>query len=97
MEFIFLVTLIVFQVLDILTTQKILKLGGYESNPVMKWLMDKVGVNGSLFGSKLAFIGLCITVVILAGKTSMWVLFPLNVFYVGIIINKVKVINKLKK
>lgn len=73
MEFIFLVTLIVLQVLDILTTQKVLKLGGYEANPAMKWLMDKVGVNESLFGSKLAFIGLCIAVVLLAGKTSMLV------------------------
>lgn len=84
------------QILDILTTKKVLELGGYEANPIMKWLMDKVGVNQALFGSKLAFIGLCVVFTLHAGVTSLWALFPLNVFYVGILINNLKVIKRLK-
>ena len=41
-------TLLVLQVLDYHTTKTILALGGKELNPLMRWLMDRVGIEEAL-------------------------------------------------
>lgn len=42
------ILLLALQVLDYHTTKTILALGGRELNPVMRWLMDRVGVEEAL-------------------------------------------------
>jgi len=42
------IALVVLQVLDYYTTTTILTLGGEELNPVMRWLMQRVGVEEAL-------------------------------------------------
>lgn len=41
------------QLADVWTTMRVLKAGGIEANPLMRFLMRKVGVRSALWGSKL--------------------------------------------
>lgn len=47
---------IILQILDSLSTVYIIKNGGKEANPVMNWLMDKVGIPGALSGVKIVLL-----------------------------------------
>ena len=55
--------IIVLQVIDILTTYYLVGKNGFkEANPVVNWLMDKVGFWFALVGLKSIFIALVLTV-----------------------------------
>ena len=49
---ILLLALVILNVLDIYTTIRILRHGGSEVNPIMSWLMDKLGVMPALIVPK---------------------------------------------
>lgn len=51
--------LIVLQVVDALTTIKILEKGGRELNPAMDWIFRKIGVLEGLFIVKTLICGMC--------------------------------------
>ena len=69
------------QVLDLLTTIVVLKLGGYEANPVVNYLMRLGPIEGLLLAK---------TVVIAGGAAIVWynrhrVVFLANYAYAGIV------------
>jgi hypothetical protein len=45
------------QIFDVYSTYQILNAGGREVNPMMNWLMDRVGVMAALIGTKVLAIG----------------------------------------
>ena len=94
MELFLFVSLVVLQVLDILTTLKVLELGGYEANPIMKKAMDKFGVKQALIGTKSAYCVALLGVFVYLNAFWFWVV--MNLFYVGIIVNNVIVLKRLK-
>lgn len=53
----FFVILVALQLADIYTTLRAIKLGGREANPVIKRLMDAIGVKEALLLAKIAALG----------------------------------------
>jgi hypothetical protein len=94
MELFLFITLVTFQVLDILTTLKILKLGGYEANPSMKKAMDALGVKTALIGIKVLYSLALLGTFVYLNVFWFWII--MNLFYLTIIVNNVKVMNKLR-
>lgn len=53
---ILIITTFVGLVADIITTELALSSGAIEGNPVMRWLMDRIGVVAALIVTKVAFL-----------------------------------------
>ena len=70
---------ILLQIADSLTTVHILKNGGREANPFLNWAFDKIGIGATLTIIKVAVV----SIVFIAWNE--WLLFGLNVFYVGVV------------
>lgn len=87
--------LLIFPVLDWYTTKKALKKGGMEANPVMKFFIDRIGVENIIF----------ITVPLVAMVSAQLLLgsvlrlsYIVFVFaYIFVIVNNIIVIKKLEK
>ncbi len=94
MELFLFASLVVLQILDVLTTIKVLELGGYEANPIMKKAMDKLGVMQAIIGIKCAYSLALFGAFIYLNIFWFWVI--MNVFYFAIIVNNFIVIKRLK-
>lgn len=89
---ILLIAFIVLQVLDVFTTYKTLSGNkGIEANPIMKFLISKLGLTFGLLIPKFIVIGL---VVLTYELMSPYILLGLVILYIGIIINNFWILNK---
>lgn len=90
--FILLITLIILQLLDVYTTKTALSLKNtVEANPVVKFLIDKLGLTFGLLSIKFLLVAVLI---IAFPYTHLYALIGLNLLYVGIVINNFLVIRK---
>jgi len=79
-------------VLDVYTTMQILKQGGRELNPLMAWLMGKIGPLPAMLALKvplLVAMGLMLT------DVPPWMLLALLALYVFVVANNLRVIWRL--
>jgi len=76
-----LMALSVLQIADVLTTERILLLGGKELNPVMAYFFDKFGVGKALVGK--AILVFCIGLLLL--ELMPVTLIFLTILYVGVV------------
>jgi hypothetical protein len=82
---------VLLQVADVWTTYKCITSGkGKEANPVMKWIMDKLGLLEGLVLLKI------VGTVVVVGLLSQFIeaLILLNCFYSYIVYNNWKILNK---
>ena len=80
------------QVADYATTHRILKLGGYERNPLVRMAMDTLGVIPALLLYKT--LG-CIAGWLVYSTGTLWAMGMITVFMLGIVVNNWMVIRKL--
>ena len=71
--------LIALQVADAFLTVKILKDGGQELNPVMRWVMGKLGVVGAMAAVKTPFV------LLVAAVWTETLTFWVCVLYIGVV------------
>ena len=76
---------------DIYTTLRAIKLGAVESNPVIKRLMDAIGVKEALLLVKIAAL---IPLWVFRDQVPLWAWIGLIVLYVAVIWNNLRVIEK---
>ena len=86
----FFVVLVALNSLDIYTTIRILRQGGTELNPVVSWLMDKVGVIPALIIPKTLFLSACWFFLL---DLPTMVMFGLCCFYALIVLHNYGEIN----
>jgi hypothetical protein len=91
MEQIIFFAFFILQMGDYVTTLEILKRGGRELNPVMKWLMDNIGVNPALFFSKAVLIGL------VWQANHFWTTFVIVILYMAVVGHNLFQLNKFYK
>lgn len=85
----------ILQVLDVVTTLYCLRKGiGTEANPVMRKLMDAVGVKPALLGMKALVIGVTALSMTTTDTTSLWVLAAISAV---VVINNALVIDRSRK
>lgn len=89
----FFLLLIVLNILDIHTTIKILDNGGKELNPVMAWLIDKLGIEPALVASKALFLA---PVGYYLPSLPVWLMAALIAVYVYVVSNNFIVLKKLE-
>lgn len=95
-----LILLVICQLLDIWSTYNILKLGGRELNPVMKFIMDKLGLLPGLILFKGIFILFIIYYYLnLKTITNTDYIFVsiITIFYAYIIRNNILVLRSMKE
>lgn len=91
------ITLIVLNVLDAVPTIKVISEGkGKEANPVMRFLIEQLGVKAALIGTKALVIGWLIYSINTYGITNSTVysLIGLNLLYLYTVISNFKVLRK---
>lgn len=82
--------LVLLQVADVATTYRIIRKGmGREANPVMAWLIAKLGLALGLVAPKMAMLALVYLFVL---EQCPYVLAPLIALYLWAIFNNAKVI-----
>ena len=71
------------QVADIATTGYLLKIPGHiEANPIVRWLMDKIGFWTGLIGPKVVIL-----VALFMVPTYTWILYALAAVYTAVVVN----------
>jgi hypothetical protein len=81
------------QCIDLYTTYTIIKTGkGYEANPFLAWIFDRIGYVAGL----LIFKGLAIAIGLFVVQfwNGYYVLAPLIALYTWVVYNNYKVLNK---
>lgn len=91
MEQIIFLVFFVLQVGDYLTTVEILKRGGKELNPVMKWIIDRVGAIPAMFFSRVAIIGA------VWWANTFWLTLTLSIVYMAVVGHNLFQLNKVYK
>jgi hypothetical protein len=88
-----LIIFIILQVLDVYTTKKSMSMGGVETNPPMKYLIDKLGLTKAL-----------VLKLILTGGVGTWFAYShpeylvwFNIAMLGVVIWNYRVIRSLKE
>lgn len=91
--------LVVFQIIDILTTLTILEKGGRELNSFVKLLMNKFGINAALYGSKAIFIIILIFVLVyLEPNILMYIAFIFLILLYGYVVgHNIKALNRMEE
>lgn len=89
---IFLAVMILLQIVDAWTTYDALRAGGYEANPIMRSLMEKIGLREALWVAKLLFLAYLVFLPI-TDATQQWLAIAV---YVGVAINNFRTLRKLK-
>jgi hypothetical protein len=87
-------SLVILQIVDIITTIKILELGGYEANPIMRKAMELFGVKPALIGVKSVYVILLLLAFLYLNSLVFWILMCL--IYLAIGVNNVIVYKRLK-
>ena len=80
------------QLADFVTTYEILRLGGYERNPLVKMAMDTLGVVPALLLYKV--LG-CAAGVLVYSTGTLWAMGMVTVFMLGIVVNNELVLRRL--
>ena len=89
-NYILLVIFIILQCLDLYTTYTIIKTGkGYEANPFLAWIFDRIGYVAGL----LIFKGIAIAIGFFL-LPYWYALAVLNALYLWVVYNNYKVLNK---
>ena len=89
------IAFLVFPILDGVTTKIALtKYGVREANPIMSWVIRKIGIRLSMF---IPFIFFLILVLLFWEKTDSSALFALTIGYFAVIVNNVIVIQREKR
>ncbi len=73
----------VLQLFDAITTSEVIKAGGRELNPVLRWVFGRVGTVNGLATIKLALLALVLAVL---PWLPFWVLLVLCVAYAGVVV-----------
>lgn len=81
---------IALNVADAVLTERILRKGGRELNPVMRWAMEKIGVIPALGIGKAVAVAL----VAVFAQEVMEAMIALCVLYAGIVANNIRVMVK---
>ena len=92
-NYILLIFFIALQAGDFYTTYIILKTGkGYEANPILRWVFDKIGYTAGL----AIFKGLAVAVGVYAAQfwNGYYVLAPMTALYAWVVYNNYKVLTK---
>jgi hypothetical protein len=92
-NYILLAIFIALQIGDFYTTYTILKTGkGYEANPILAWIFNKIGSTIGLVIVK----GLCIVVGVYAAQfwNGFYILVPAIALYIWVVYNNYKVLTK---
>ena len=82
------------QVADYATTHKILQLGGYERNPLVRMAMETLGVVPALLLYKT--LG-CVAGWLVYSTNTLWAMGMITVFMLGIVVNNEMVIRRLSR
>lgn len=69
------------QIADAALTALILKRGGWELNPIMRWAMGRIGVVPTLFATKVV---ICAAIFLVLPLMWTWVMFLLCLWYVWV-------------
>jgi len=77
--------LIVLQIADYWTTMQVLQQGGHENNPVVTWLMQRLGVTVGLALGKVFAAGVAVMIYYLGGDYAAIMLGAVCVFYAWIV------------
>lgn len=91
------VLLIVLNGFDAYTTIKVTSEGkGKEANPIMRFLIDKLGVYAALIGTKVLVIGWMIWHINTYNiyGASIYSMIAINLLYLYVVINNFKVLNR---
>ena len=91
------VLLIVLNGLDAYTTIKVISEGrGREANPVMRFLIDKLGVYAALIGTKVIILGWMIWHINTYNiyGSSIYMLAGIDAVYLYVVINNFKILNR---
>jgi len=80
------------QVGDVLTTVRALDNGATEANKIVQWVMARIGVIPALIVVKVLAVGAMLAAVILAPELARFVLAALDLLYLAVVINNVRVI-----
>lgn len=85
---------ILLQLGDFVTTRQVLSRGGRELNPIVQWLMTRLGIIPGLAVAKILAVAL---IVYLTATTQIdqTVLIILNLIYLAVVINNYRVAQKL--
>lgn len=87
--------LCILQVLDVYSTVMVIKNGGYEANPILKFLMNQFGVVPALVTVKVIFI--FAVYLFLDYEYIKELLIAINFVYALVVINNFKVLKRLTK
>jgi hypothetical protein len=87
-----LILVIALQIVDVVTTVIILRRGGRELNPVLNWLMGKVGVLNALLAVKAVLIAVLLIAYSAGFPGLVYGAVFLVVLYIGIAVNNLRVI-----
>lgn len=85
------VVLVVLNIADIGTTAYVLTHGGQEANPVMKWIIDKIGIIPGLLGVKAPLLAVCYFFI-----TQEVILLTLCAIYAGVVFWNVQQVIKAR-
>ncbi len=89
------IAFLVFPILDgVTTTIALTKYGGKEANPIMAWVIRKIGIRLAMF---IPFTFFLIFVLLFWGKTDSNALFALTIGYFAVIVNNLIVILSKKR
>lgn len=86
------VVFILLQVLDALSTLRVLRAGGRELNPVIKWVMNQYGREVGLIGFKVIITLILVRFVML---TSTPVAIGFVILYILVVGNNLRVMKKM--
>lgn len=84
--------IIILQIADGWTTYDCLRAGGKEANPLMRELMERIGVREALWVAKLAITA----ALIYWPVTVPWVQWMNLALFVGVVVNNLIVLRKLR-
>ena len=87
-----LITYIALQLLDFWTTHTIIKKGGYERNPLILWLMQRIGNTKALVVYKI--IGILAGILVYS-TGYLWAMALITGFMFIVIVNNIIVLNRL--
>lgn len=82
------ILLCVLQAVDAWTTLQVLKRGGVEANPMVRYFIDHYGAVPALVGLKVVVL---MFVMAVWAHVTFWLLLALVVFYVGVVANNLRV------
>jgi hypothetical protein len=85
--------LFVLNVMDVISTRRALAEGCTEANPLMAWVMDRLGVVRGLLAVKLPLLGI-IGYCVWSGIATDVALYVLIAIYTAVVINNVRLVWK---